>query len=128
MSADTNTGSNGVTLSANTKFVVASAGVYNLQFSAQLESTGGGSAQTMDIWLAKNGSNVTNSNTQVVVNSHNGRTVAAWNFVIDLSANEFLELKFRVDDTRLGLQYDAGPFTSPTRPAVPSLIVTITQV
>jgi hypothetical protein len=52
---------NSVTLSANTKFVVASAGVYNLQFSAQLESTGGGLAQTMDIWLAINGNNVDNN-------------------------------------------------------------------
>ena len=128
MSANTTTGSNGVTLSANTRFVVASAGTYNLQFSAQLESTGGGSAQTMDIWLAKNGSNVSNSNTQVAINSNNGRLVAAWNFVEELDVNGYLEIKFRVDDVRLGLLHDGGPLTNPTRPAIPSLIVTVTQV
>lgn len=39
-----------------------------------------------------------------------------------------MELKFSVSDTRLGFAYDPGPFTNPTRPAIPSVIVTVTQV
>jgi hypothetical protein len=127
MSAATQTSGNGVTVSADTRFVVASAGTYNLQFSCQIESTGGGSTQTMDIWLAINGNNVANSNTQVVGNSNNGRNVAAWNFVEPLNAGDYMELKFRVSDVRLGFAYD-GPQISPTRPAIPSVIVTVTQV
>jgi hypothetical protein len=128
MSAATQTSGNGVIVSADTRFVVASGGTYNLQFSAQIESTGGGNTQIMDIWLAINGVDVSNSNTQVVGNSNNGRSIAAWNFVEPLNAGDYMELKFRVDDIRLGLSYDPGPFTNPTRPAIPSLIVTITQV
>jgi hypothetical protein len=127
MSAATQTSGNGVTVSADTRFVVASAGTYNLQFSCQIESTGGGSAQTMDIWLAINGNNVANSNTQVVGNSNNGRSVAAWNFVEPLNAGDYMELKFRVSDVRLGFAYD-GTQINPTRPAIPSVIVTVTQV
>jgi hypothetical protein len=127
MSAATQTSGNGVTVSADTRFVVASAGTYNLQFSCQIESTGGGSAQTMDIWLAINGNNVANSNTQVVGNSNNGRNVAAWNFVEPLNAGDYMELKYRVSDVRLGFAYD-GPQITPTRPAIPSVIVTVTQV
>ena len=127
MSAATQTSGNGVTVSADTQFVVASAGTYNLQFSCQIESTGGGSAQTMDIWLAINGNNVANSNTQVVGNSNNGRNVAAWNFVEPLNAGDYMELKYRVSDVRLGFAYD-GPQITPTRPAIPSVIVTVTQV
>ena len=127
MSAATQTSGNGVTVSADTRFVVASAGTYNLQFSCQIESTGGGSTQTMDIWLAINGNNVANSNTQVVGNSNNGRNVAAWNFVEPLNAGDYMELKYRVNDVRLGFAYD-GPQISPTRPAIPSVIVTVTQV
>jgi hypothetical protein len=127
MSADTQTSGNGVTVSSGSSFTVASAGTYNLQFSAQLESTGGGNAQTMDIWLAINGNNVDNSNTQIVGNSNNGRTVAAWNFVEPLNAGDFMELKFSVSDVRLGFAYDV-PQSSPTRPAIPSVIVTLTQV
>jgi hypothetical protein len=127
MSAATQTSGNGVIVSADTRFVVASAGTYNLQFSAQLESTGGGSVQTMDIWLAINGNNVDNSNTQLAGNSNNGRAVAAWNFVEPLNAGDYMELKFRVSDIRLGFAYDPAAI-NPTRPAIPSVIVTVTQV
>ena len=127
MSAATQTSGNGVIVSADTRFVVSSAGTYNLQFSSQIESTGGGSAQTMDIWLAINGNNVDNSNTQVVGNSNNGRSVAAWNFVEPLNAGDYMELKFSVSDIRLGFAYDIAQ-TNPTRPAIPSVIVTLTQV
>jgi hypothetical protein len=127
MSAATQTSGNGVIVSGNTRFVVASAGTYNLQFSCQIESTGGGSAQTMDIWLAINGNNVDNSNTQVIGNSNNGRGVASWNFVEPLNAGDYMELKFWVSDVRLGFAYDA-PQINPTRPAIPSVIVTVTQV
>jgi hypothetical protein len=127
MSAATQTSGNGVIVSADTRFVVASAGTYNLQFSCQIESTGGGSAQTMDIWLAINGNNVDNSNTQVVGNSNNGRSVAAWNFVEPLNAGDYMELKFSVSDIRLGFAYDISQI-NPTRPAIPSVIVTVTQV
>jgi hypothetical protein len=127
MSAATQTSGNGVIVSADTRFVVASAGTYNLQFSCQIESTGGGSAQTMDIWLAINGNNVDNSNTQVVGNSNNGRSVASWNFVEPLNAGDYMELKFRVSDIRLGFAYDIAQI-NPTRPAIPSVIITVTQV
>jgi hypothetical protein len=127
MSAATQTSGNGVIVSADTRFVVASAGTYNLQFSCQIESTGGGSVQTMDIWLAINGNNVDNSNTQIAGNSNNGRAVASWNFVEPLNAGDYMELKFRVSDIRLGFAYDASQI-NPTRPAIPSVIVTVTQV
>jgi hypothetical protein len=127
MTADTQTSGNGVIVSADTRFVVASAGTYNLQFSCQIESTGGGSTQTMDIWLSINGNNVDNSNTQVVGNSNNGRNVASWNFVEPLNAGDYMELKFRVSDVRLGFAYDIAQ-SNPTRPAIPSVIVTLTQV
>jgi hypothetical protein len=127
MTAETQTSGNGVIVSSDTRFVVASAGTYNLQFSNQIESTGGGNAQTMDIWLAINGNNVDYSNTQIVGNSNNGRSVAAWNFVEPMNAGDYFELKFKVSDTRLGFAYDPANI-NPTRPSIPSVIVTVTQV
>ena len=127
MTADTQTSGNGVIVSSDTRFVVASAATYNLQFSCQIESIGGGSAQTMDIWLAINGNNVPYSNTQVVGNSNNGRAVAAWNFVEPMNAGDYFELKFRVSDIRLGFAYDVAAI-NPTRPEIPSVIITVTQV
>lgn len=127
MTANTQTSGNGVIVSSDTRFVVASAGTYNIQFSSQLESTGGGNTQVMDIWLAINGNNVDYSNSQIVGNSNNGRSIAAWNFVEPMSAGDYFELKFRVSDIRLGFASDPANI-NPTRPAIPSVIVTVTQV
>ena len=49
MSADTTIYSNGVSVVNGSQFTVANYGIYNIQFSAQLESSSGGSTQTMDI-------------------------------------------------------------------------------
>ena len=127
MSADTVTASNGITVVDGCRFTVPSGGTYNIQFSAQLESSGGGSTQTMDIWLSKNGTNVDYSNTEVAINSNNGRIVAAWNFVEPINGGGYYEIKWRVSDNRLGLIHQAGGI-NPLRPEIPSVIVTVTQV
>jgi len=127
MSAETTVISSGVTIVDGSKLTVASAGTYNIQFSTQLESTGGGNAQTIDIWFSKNGSNVDNSNTQVVINSNNGRSVAAWNFIETINSPGYFEIKWRVSDTRLELIHQETQ-SSPTRPAIPSVIITVTQI
>jgi hypothetical protein len=74
---------NGVTIVDNSKIRVTNAGVYNLQFSAQLNKTDSGS-DSIDIWLAKNGNNVAWSNTRTWLVGNDAKQVAAWNFVISL--------------------------------------------
>ena len=127
MSADTVTISSGVTVVAGSRFTVSQAGVYNLQFSAQIESSKGGSPETIDIWLSKNGTNVPDSNTQLSLNSNNGKIVAAWNFVETLDVGGYLELKWSVSAIEIQL-VTTGAQTNPTRPSVPSVIVTMTQI
>lgn len=127
ISADTTTLSNGVTVVNGSRFTVASGGTYNLQFSVQIESLKGGSPETVDIWLSKNGTNVDASNTQLSLNSNNGKTFAAWNFMDTLDAGGYFELKWAATDPAIRL-VTAGTQTNPTRPSVPSVIVTISQI
>lgn len=127
MSADTVTLSSGVTVAEGSRFTVSQAGVYNLQFSAQIESTKGGSPETIDIWLSKNGTNVPDSNTQLSLNSNNGKIVAAWNFIESLNAGGYLEIKWSVSATEIQF-VTTGIQTNPSRPSVPSVIVTMVQV
>ena len=47
--------------------------------------------------------------------------------MLDLNANDYVELMWRTSDTRLELIADPAG-TSPTRPAIPSIIVTAQQV
>ena len=126
MKLNTTDSANGVQIVDGTKVKVTNAGVYNIQFSAQLINTTL-DATTIDIWLAKNGQAVENSNTTVTIDKKQTRYVAAWNFMISLNANDYIELMWFSSQANAQIHY-VGPQSNPDRPAVPSLILTINQV
>ena len=116
----------GVTIVSNSRITVANAGTYNLQFSAQIEKTDSGN-DSVDIWLAKNGTNIPWSNTRTWLIGNSAKQVSAWNFVITLAANDFLELMWSSADSAVRIYAEAAA-SNPTRPAIPSIIATLTQV
>lgn len=118
--------SSGVTIVSNSRITIANGGVYNIQFSAQLDKTDSGDDK-VDIWLCKNGSNVANTNTETTLVGNNGKHVAAWNFVVQAQAGDYYELCWSSADTNVFLNYMASQ-VSPTRPAIPSVILTVTQI
>lgn len=130
MSASTSdTWNSGVTLSADTKFVIENPGVYNLAFSAQMVKTGGNSNSHVHIWLSQNGLDVPYSASQVAFPSNSVYIVAAWNFFFETtSSNEYVELKWDINsnvNNQILIKYE--PATSDI-PETPSLIVTINKV
>jgi hypothetical protein len=121
---------NGCSVVSSSRFTAASAGLYNIQFSAQLTNTDT-SIHEVSLWLRKNGTDVASTNTMISVPiSHsgiNGHVAAAWNFFIQLSASDYVELYWSTDNTAVSIEA-TGTQTSPTRPATPSLIVTMDRV
>ena len=82
----------GVTIGTPTsRIYVDRPGLFNIQFSAQLDKTSGGTA-FIYIWLRTNGVDVANSATQIRIQGNNAETVAAWNFVEFLNAGDYFEL------------------------------------
>jgi hypothetical protein len=118
--------SSGVSVVSSSRITIANAGIYNIEFSLQLQKASGGDDQ-VDIWLAKNGSNVANSNTTIMMHSNPGYEVAAWNFLVQANAADYYELYWSSADTTAVL-HAASAGTSPTRPAIPSVILSVTQV
>ena len=123
--------SNGVTLSNSSRLNVKNYGIYNVQFSLQFKNTTNDS-QDVDVWFSKNGTNVDNSNSRFALPQRKSsgdpsHLIAAMNFFIELQANDYIELKWRVSDTGVSLE-QYGTSTSPTRPTVPSAIVTVQYV
>jgi hypothetical protein len=119
----------GVSVTNSSRITFAYAGTYDVQFSAQLDMTSGGGTNTTDIWLAYNGNNVANSNTVVTVSGSAGaaKSVAAWNWLVTVSAGDYVQIKWSSPDSHMALlAVDAA--ASPTRPAVPSVIVTAVKV
>jgi len=106
------------------KVYIANTGVYNFQFSAQLDKTGG-SASAVYIWPRVNGVNLPNSATKIVIDGPNNEIVAAWNFMIVMKANDYFELAWQSSDTNVVIPYVTA---SGNIPAIPSIILTVAWV
>lgn len=115
----------GVSVSSDSRISVSRTGTYNIQFSAQLAKTDGGN-DTMDIWLRVNNVDVAWTNTEVTISSTQ-RLVAAWNFMIALEAGNYFELMYSSADIRTEILAKPAQ-TGPTRPGIPSVILTVQQV
>lgn len=124
--------SSGVAIGSPTsRIVVSNAGIYNIQFSAEISNP---SSQIDDvtIWIRQNGVDITNSAGIVGAppkhGSTNGHTIIGWNYILQAAANDYFELYwFTVNGTTQILTYPAGT-TSPIHPEAPSIIITVQQI
>ena len=118
--------SNGINVVNNSQIKVSKDGIYNLQFSAQLSKTTGGTLEIVYIWFRKNGVDIPNSNTTLsLVANNNTRLVASWNFFSEMNANDYLEIMWYTTDVHIQLLYQSG---TANYPAIPSVIVTMNKV
>ena len=123
--------SNGVTVASGSRLTVADAGTWNCQFSIQVKNTTN-DGQDIEIWFRKNGTNIDNSNSRFHLpprksSGDPSHTIAALNFFVSMNSTDYLEIMWRVSDVGVSIEhYAAG--TSPTRPATPSAIVTMSFV
>lgn len=125
MTFDTTDYSNGVSRGTPTsRLVVSNAGVYNVQFSAQIQKTSA-SVGYIWIWLRKNGTDVVDSTTKIAVQGSSAECVAAWNWFIQLAANDYVELMWEVDSTAVRLLHETS---TAVHPAIPSIIATVNKV
>jgi len=126
MTYNTTAFANGVSIVSNTQITIANAGIYNIQFSAQLDKTDSGD-DVVDIWFCKNGNLIDYSNTQTTLVGNAGKHVAAWNIFVDAAAGDYYEICWTSSDASVFLNAVAAQ-SSPTRPAIPSVILTVNRV
>jgi hypothetical protein len=131
MTFNTTDFSNGVYLSNSSRLNVRNAGIYNLQFSVQLENTDN-VQHDIDIWFRKNGTNITASNSKFTVPARKsagvyGHIIGAINYFVELAANDYVEIVWRTENTGVTLEQTPAE-SSPTRPATPSVIATMQYV
>lgn len=116
--------SNGVYIGSPTSRVyVDRPGIYNVQFSAQLDKSSA-SAANIWIWLDKNGTSVPSSAGMITLQGSNAATITAWNYLIDLNAGDYIRLMWSTDDAGCFIKHD--PTVAPA-PATPSIILTVTD-
>jgi hypothetical protein len=123
--------SNGVYISDSSRLNVRNYGIYNIQFSFQFKNTSN-DGQDVDIWFRKNGNDVAGSNSKFYLPARKStgdpsHLIAAMNYVLEMSANDYVQVMWRVSNTGVSLeQYPTD--TNPTRPATPSTIITMSYL
>lgn len=110
----------------NSKITPNHEGEYNIQFSAQLDKTDSGE-DNVDIWFNVNGTPVPHSNTRLTLPKNDAKTVASWNFIYNFAKNDYAEIMWWSNDVDMRL-YAEGSQSNPTRPAIPSVILTIWEL
>lgn len=123
--------SNGVTLASGSRLTVAVDGIWNVQFSLQIKNVSN-DGQDFEIWFRKNGTNIDNSNSRFHISARKStgdpsHIIASLNFFVSLVAGDYVEIVGKVSSTDVSLEHFAAG-TSPTRPATPSAIATLTFV
>lgn len=122
---------NGVTIENSSQITFANEGVYNIQFSLQLVNTDN-TTQDIDVWFRKNGVDIANSNSRFGLAPRKSaldpyHVIASLNFVDSFMPNDYLQLYWCTSNVLAYIEsYAAG--TTPTRPAIPSVILTATFV
>lgn len=120
---DTTEKSSGVYVSDDTRINVRNAGTYSVQYSLQLTSLSN-AAEYADIWLRKNGTDITNSGKRYFMPIRKSATepshiVATYETLITCSAGDYIEVAGSVSSTDVTLEHFAADAVVP-RPAIPA--------
>jgi len=107
----------------NTRITVSAAGIYNFQVTLTTQHTNS-SDVTIWTWINKNGTDVPYGGQKQTIKG-NGDQAIYWNFSIDLTADQYIEMYWATSDTALSLHTEAA--TSP-HPGIPSTIVAVSFV
>jgi len=116
---------NGISISGtdDTRITATDDGVYNFQVTLQLEHNNS-SAATLWTWINKNGTDQSYGGQKNTIKGNDDIAVH-WNFSIDLTAGQYIEMYWATSDTQLNLHTEAA--TAP-HPGLPSAVVAVSFV
>jgi hypothetical protein len=130
MTLNTTDFSNGVSI-ASSKITVANAGIYNLQFSVQLENNDN-APQDVFIWLKQDGVDIPGSTGKIGLPARKGvgdpfHGIYGWNYFCSMAASDYIEIYWSTTDVDVTIQFYPAS-ASPTKPATQSVVATMTFV
>jgi hypothetical protein len=130
MTLNTTDFSNDVSISSS-KITVANAGIYNLQFSVQLENTDN-APQDVFIWLKQNGVDIAGSTGKVGMPARKGvsdpfHAIYGWNYFVSMTAGQYIEIYWSTTNAAVTIQFYPAS-ASPTKPATQSVVATLSFV
>ena len=121
----------GVTLASSTRLTAPVAGTYDLQFSAQVQSTDT-APQDVYIWLRVDGIDIGGSAGRVGIPARKNpsdpfHAIYGWNYYLTLTAGQYVEIVWLPTALTVTVPFYAAQ-TTPTIPSTQSVVVTMQQV
>ena len=121
------TSSNGVSITSGTRITFAHTGVYRVSFDVQFMKSGG-SSSSIDVWFTKNSVPIANSNQEDnLAGSGDITPMSGFVYVTATTPGDYCEIAWSSADTSVHLMA-SGTQTGPTRPATPSVLVSVEKV
>ena len=108
----------------NERIVFEETGEYLLSFTAEITSSSASDVKFY-FWPAKNGTNIANMTMVKTVHNNGGTMLASRTFLLELAANDYIEMKWAVNSTNGSLGVTAATSFSP---ASPSSTLAITRI
>jgi hypothetical protein len=115
------------TAGSPTRITVAENGLYQLHYHFQMIKPDVGNDEA-HIWIRRNGSAYPNSTVAHLIVGAGFKNNIAGNYMIDLNANEYIELFFAIKNSNSSLTGTVATTATPSKPATPSASITIHSV
>jgi hypothetical protein len=130
MTLNTTDFSNQVSITSS-KITVANAGIYNLQFSAQVQNLDN-APQDMYIWLKQNGTDIVGSTGVVGLPARKNvadpfHDIKGWNYFLSMAENDYVEIYWSTTNALVTIPAYAASGT-PTKPSTQSVVATLSFV
>lgn len=130
MTLNTTDFANDVSISSS-KITAVNAGIYNLQFSAQVQSNDV-APQDVFIWLEQNGTDITGSTGKVGLPARKSpgnpfHSIIGWNYFLEMQASDYVEIYWSTTSVNVTIEAYAASGT-PTKPSTQSVVATLSFV
>ena len=125
------TASRGTKIISNERITFDHLGIYSITFSIQFSNTDN-SIHDINVWLRKNGTNVSASDSRFSIiarhGSVDGNVIGCVNFVLGLTSNDYIELIWATSNVAAYIHAEAAQTSPFAHPSVPGIICTVVQV
>lgn len=116
---------------ASSKIYVTNAGIYNFQFSVQVQNFDSAS-QDMYVWLRQNGTDIVGSTGVIGLPPRKSvsdpfHDIKGWNYYLSMAANTYIEVYWSTTIATANIPFYAAS-SSPTKPSTASVVATMSFV
>lgn len=113
----------GTSTISGSKMYFQYAGIYNVQFSAQYQSSNASSA-VVNTWIRQNGADIPWTAGEITL-AGGGLGLPSWNYIVTAAMGDYVELMWSADTNKVSVLANRTPTVGP---GIPSIVTTIIPV